>query len=52
MLVFRRKAKDATTALGASLIVLVLLSVASMLVGFATGGPAGPAGQVQRSTIS
>jgi hypothetical protein len=52
MLVFRLKAKDATTALGASLIVLVILSVASMLVGFATGGPAGPAEQAQRSTIS
>lgn len=49
--VFRLKAKDATTALGASLIVLVLLSIASMLVGFATGGPAGPTEQVQRSTI-
>jgi hypothetical protein len=52
MAVFRLKAKDATTALGASLIVLVVLSVASMLVGFATGGPAGPAESVQRSTIS
>lgn len=52
MPLFRLKAKDATTALGASLIVLVVLSIASMLVGFATGGPAGPAEQAQRSTIS
>jgi hypothetical protein len=49
---FRLKARDATVALGASLIVLVLLSVASMLVSFATGGPAGPAEQTQRSTVS
>lgn len=48
---FRLKAKDATTALGASLIALVLLSIASMLVNFATGAPAGPAEQAQRSTI-
>lgn len=49
---FRLPARDATTALGASLIVLVLLSIASLLVSFATGAPAGPAEQVQRSTIS
>ena len=51
MPLFRMKAKDATTALGASLIVLVLLSIASMLVSFATGGPAAPAEQAQRSVI-
>lgn len=49
---FRLPARDATTALGASLIVLVLLSIASLLVSFATGAPPGPAEQVQRSTIS
>jgi len=48
---FRLKAKDATTALGASLIALVLLSIASMLVNFATGAPAGPTEQTQRSTV-
>lgn len=51
MPLFRMKAKDATTALGASLIVLVLLSIASMLVSFATGGPSAPAEQAQRSVI-
>lgn len=51
MPLFRMKAKDATTALGASLIVLVILSIASMLVNFATGGPAAPAEQAQRSVI-
>jgi len=41
---FRLPAREAATALGAALIVLVFLSMASIAVGFATGGPLPPSG--------